>query len=84
MDPRHAATVQAQLPATFEHVDQVHQHSALKLRPPRVQATSGIPGAALRIGRRREYEGQNFLQPISPERAPRKSGSTLVVQEKSE
>ena len=35
MDLRDAATVMAQLPAAFEHFNEVHPHSALKMRSPR-------------------------------------------------
>lgn len=35
MDLRDAATVLAQLPAAFEHFNEVHPHSALKMRSPR-------------------------------------------------
>lgn len=35
MDLRNAATVLAQLPAAFEHFNEVHPHSSLKMRSPR-------------------------------------------------
>jgi len=35
MDLRDAATVMAQLPAAFEHFNEVHPHSSLKMRSPR-------------------------------------------------
>lgn len=35
MDRRDARTVLAQLPATFEHFNEVHPHSSLKMRSPR-------------------------------------------------
>lgn len=35
MDLRDAATVLAQLPAAFEHFNEVHPHSSLKMRSPR-------------------------------------------------
>ena len=35
MDLRDAATVMAQLPAAFEHFNEAHPHSSLKMRSPR-------------------------------------------------
>jgi transposase InsO family protein len=35
MDLADARTVMAQLPATFEHFNEVHPHSSLKMRSPR-------------------------------------------------
>ena len=35
MDLADAPTVMMQLPAAFEHFDEVHPHSALKMRSPR-------------------------------------------------
>lgn len=35
MDLRDPATVLAQLPAAFEHFNEVHPHSSLKMRSPR-------------------------------------------------
>jgi transposase InsO family protein len=35
MDLRDARTVLAQLPAAFEHFNEVHPHSSLKMRSPR-------------------------------------------------
>jgi transposase InsO family protein len=35
MDLSDAATVLAQLPAAFEHFNEVHPHSSLKMRSPR-------------------------------------------------
>lgn len=35
MDLRDAATVTVQLPAAFEHFNEVHPHSSLKMRSPR-------------------------------------------------
>jgi transposase InsO family protein len=35
MDLRDAQTVMAQFPATFEHFNEVHPHSLLKMRSPR-------------------------------------------------
>lgn len=35
MDLRDAQTVLAQLPAAFEHFNEVHPHSSLKMRSPR-------------------------------------------------
>lgn len=35
MDLRDAQTVMAQLPAAFEHFNEVHPHSSLKMRSPR-------------------------------------------------
>jgi transposase InsO family protein len=35
MDLSNAATVLAQLPAVFEHFNEAHSHSSLKMRSPR-------------------------------------------------
>jgi transposase InsO family protein len=35
MDLSNAATVMAQLPAAFEHFNEIHPHSSLKMRSPR-------------------------------------------------
>jgi transposase InsO family protein len=35
VDLSNAATVLAQLPTAFEHFNEVHPHSSLKMRPPR-------------------------------------------------
>ncbi len=60
MDLRDARTVLAQLPAAFEHFNERHPHSSLKMRSPRefrrqqaarAPETSDGPGALLRLGR---------------------------------
>ena len=66
MDLRDAQTVLGQLPAAFEHFNERHPHSSLKMRSPRefrrqqaarAPGTSDGPGALLRLGRGREYRG---------------------------
>ncbi|GEM_PF-2052960 len=57
MDLCDAQTVLAQLPAAFEHFNEVHPHSSQKMRSPGSSAIRGQPSALLQIGRGREYGG---------------------------
>ena len=43
-------TVMAQLPAAFEHFNEVHPHSTLKMKSPREFSGTGNRAAALRSG----------------------------------
>lgn len=45
MDLSDAQTVLAQLPATFEHFNEVHPHSSLKMRSPREYRRQQATGA---------------------------------------
>lgn len=50
MDKRDAKTVLAQLPAAFEHFDEIHPHSSLKMRyQGRSDSTRSSYSAALNL-----------------------------------
>lgn len=66
MDLCDARAVMAQLPAAFEHFNEVHSYSSLQMLLPREFSCDEQQGALLRIGWGREYEGQDCLEPISP------------------
>ena len=74
MELRDARMALAQLPAAFEHFNEVHQHSALKMRSPREfrrqQAVGSDRALYCELGRGREYGG-NIRQtyPATPNTA---------------